>query len=298
MAVEDDPDHLEQPNFDGIVGRMYADSKQLVPLTVRIPKELVFELKRRAIRSTNQLLAEHAYLLYLGQRLPKRLIAPFLWPNPYADQPDPAYLKSPLRSLTVRMPRGLLRWARVFEAEEEISDQELALRVFDSYVRGDRYPPNKEDLKRDRYGFLVVAERLGGRPFYEATDEVVKSAFKVLADEALKVHRKSQGIPDPEAEGRTEIDFDLPDDEWERQVGALLGLSRIGSRRTTRASPLSASESARAIGNSKRLGSRPDLTSKNGKHRRRRPGGPRSQGSSDRARSRSSLKGVRPSSDK
>lgn len=185
---QNQPEDVRPPDLEGLIGKLYADSKELVPLTVRIPRDLKLALKMRALRSTIQLLAEHAYLLYLGRRVPKRFIAPFVWPEEFIKQPEPEYLHTALQSLTVRIPRGLLRWSRVFAAEEELSDQELALRVFDHYVRENKYPPNKEDVRRDRQGFLVVAEQLVGRPFYEPTRPVLRAAFKVLADQAERVN--------------------------------------------------------------------------------------------------------------
>jgi hypothetical protein len=190
---------------------LYADSRQLVPLTVRIPRDLGIDLKMRAAAagSTIQLLAEHAYLLYLGRRVPKRFIAPFLWPEEFAGLPDPTYLSSPSRSLTVRLPRGLLRWSRIASAEEEITEQELALRVFDSYVRGHRKPPSKEAIRRDRQGFLTIEEPLVARRFYEPTPRTVRAAFKLLAEEGERI--LAEGTTNPALWSATDL-LDEPED--------------------------------------------------------------------------------------
>jgi hypothetical protein len=83
------------------------------------------------------------------------------------------------------MPRSLLRWARTFAVEAEISDQDLALRVFDWYVRTDRYPPNKEDAHRDWRGFLVLTEPLPGLGFGPSSDQI-REAFEILVERHTK----------------------------------------------------------------------------------------------------------------
>jgi hypothetical protein len=154
-----------------------------VLFTTRIPRDLFFQLKVRAIRSTLQILTEHAYLLYMGGRLPPRfLVGDGDWPEEYALEPEPEYLSSKLRSFSVRIPRNLLRWARVFAVEAETTDQELAVRVFDWYVRTNRFPPNREDVRRDSRGWLAVADPLIGLEFEGPTTEQVDLALEILVD--------------------------------------------------------------------------------------------------------------------
>jgi hypothetical protein len=153
-----------------------------VPFTTRLPAELVVQLKIRAIRSTIQVLAEHAFTLYLGSRLPPSLLAGREWPEEYPPEPKPDYLDSKLRSFTVRLPRHLLRSSRVHAAEAEVTEQELAVRVFDWYLRMDRIPPKREDVKRSWWGGMVTPGLLIGERFSPHSPETVMKALEILVD--------------------------------------------------------------------------------------------------------------------
>lgn len=156
--------------------------RELVTLTTRIPKDLFFELKLRALRSTIQILTEHAYTLYLGGRLPPDLWGGYEWPEEFPAEPKPAYLSSALRGFSVRIPRTLLRWARVFAAEADVSDQELAVRVFDWYVRKGLIPPDRKDLRRDGSGRLLVDEPLIADKFWGYSSEELMEALEIMVD--------------------------------------------------------------------------------------------------------------------
>ena len=156
--------------------------RELVPLTTRIPKDLFFELKLRALRSTIQILTEHAYTLYLGSRLPPDLWAGYEWVEEFSSAPMPAYLSSPLRGFSVRVPRSLLRWARVFAAQADISDQDLGVRVLDWYLRKGLIPPNREEVKRDDRGRLVVDMPLVADQFWGYSNRQIMHALDILVD--------------------------------------------------------------------------------------------------------------------
>jgi len=156
--------------------------RELVTLTTRIPKDLFFEMKLRALRSTIQILTEHAYTLYLGGRLPPDLWGGYEWPEEFPAEPKPAYLSSALRGFSVRVPRTLLRWARVFAAEADVSDQELAVRVFDWYVRKGLIPPDRKDVQRDDSGRLVVDEPLIANKFWGYSSEEIMEALDIMVD--------------------------------------------------------------------------------------------------------------------
>lgn len=160
--------------------RYLAYGREQVLFTTRIPKDLYFELKVRAIRSTIQILVEHAYLLYLGGRLPPDLLAGADWPEEFPDGPKPVYMNSALRGFSVRLPRVLQRWARTYAVEADISDQELASTVFDWYVRVGIVPPNREDAKWTPQGFLAVPERLIGLKLRRGRSEDLYLALEVL----------------------------------------------------------------------------------------------------------------------
>jgi hypothetical protein len=154
-----------------------------IPFTTRLPSELVVELKRRAIRSTIQILSEHAFVLYLGSRLPPSLLGGFVWPDEGSIGPDPDYHASKPRGYTVRLPRHLLRWARVFAAEADITDQALAVKIFDWYVRTDRIPPKKEEVQRDVGGDLVITEPLLALRFRRREPAEIVQAIEILRDQ-------------------------------------------------------------------------------------------------------------------
>jgi hypothetical protein len=159
---------------------------ELVTLTTRIPKDLFFELKLRALRSTVQILTEHAYTLYLGGRLPPDLWGGYEWPEEFPLEPKPAYLSSSLRGFSVRIPRTLLRWARVFAVEADMSDQELAVRVFDWYVRKELIPPDKRDVRREASGRLIVNEPLIANKFWGRSTEQIMEALSIMVDRHSK----------------------------------------------------------------------------------------------------------------
>lgn len=154
--------------------------RELVPVTTRIPSDLFFELKRRALRSTLQVLTEHAYTLYLGGRLPPDLCGGYDWPEDFPTEPKPAYLSSKLRMFSVRLPRSLARWARVYAAEADISDQELATRVFDWYVRKDLIPPKREEVRRNETGRLVFDEPLLADRFWGRSSDEIMEALEIM----------------------------------------------------------------------------------------------------------------------
>ena len=65
----------------------------------------------------------------------------------------------------------------------EITDQELAVRVFDWYVRTDRLPPKREDVARDETGLLKVPEHLLAFEFTGPTWEQTTQALDIMVDQ-------------------------------------------------------------------------------------------------------------------
>jgi len=182
--------------MDPELKRYSAYESEPVLFTTRLPSELQVQLKLRAIRSTLQILTEHAYLLYLGGRLPPRLLAGETWPEEFPNDPRPEYMLSPVRPFSVRIPRSLLRWARVFAAEADISEQHLASRVFEWYVRTARLPPNREDAERDWRGFLKVPEKLIAWDFEGLYPEQALDALQILIDRQAKYGGPLASKPD------------------------------------------------------------------------------------------------------
>lgn len=109
------------------------------------------------------------------------------------------YLDSKPRGFTVRLPRHLLRWMRVYGAESDTSEQALAVRIFDWYLRTGQIPPKKEEVRRDEGGDLVVDEHLVGLKFRRPNRAVVLEAL-----EALRRQRRRFGVRTEEDEGAVE----------------------------------------------------------------------------------------------
>lgn len=160
--------------------------RERVVLTNRIPSELFFRLKQLAIRSTLQILTEHAYTMYLGGRIPPRLWGGYEWPDETSIGPVPSYLLGKRKQFSVRVPRSLNRWAKVFAVEAELTEQELADRVFDWYVRKGLIPPNKEDVRRNTQGQLDVGEPLLAARFEVSDFETLDLACDLLFDQYRK----------------------------------------------------------------------------------------------------------------
>lgn len=154
--------------------RLYEDHKQylreLVPVTTRLPRALHLELKRRALASTLQLLVEHAYWSYMGSRVTPSDLGPRTWPEPARGSKLAALSAGPLTSFTVRLPRHLLLAARHWGVDANLSEQELAMRVFEWYVGVDLVPAFKGKEVRDEEGRLVSDEKLAGY-LLEARDQ-------------------------------------------------------------------------------------------------------------------------------
>lgn len=169
-----------------LVSELGRHERERVLHTTRIPSDLFFRLKQLAIRSTLQILTEHAYTLYLGGRVPPDLWGAFGWPDETSVGPAPDYLQSRLRQFSVRIPRSLDRWAKVFAVQAEISDQELAVKVFDWYVRKGFVPPPKEDVRRSLDGLIVVDEPLPGLKFYGYDEEEIVEAIRLIDEQHVK----------------------------------------------------------------------------------------------------------------
>ena len=156
--------------------------RERVLLTTRIPSELFFRLKQLAIRSTLQILTEHAYTLYLGRRLPPDLWGGYEWPEEFPTNPPSPYLSSKPRLFSARIPRSLLRWSRVWAVQAEMSEQELAVKVFDWYVRKGLIPPPKEVVRRSLLGLLDVGEPLIALRFMRYTPEQIQDAMTIMIE--------------------------------------------------------------------------------------------------------------------
>jgi hypothetical protein len=158
----------------------------LVPLTTRLPVDLVLEIKRRAIVSTIQILAEHAYTLYLGSRLPPDLWGGYEWPEDFPSDPPSPYLSGKVRSFTIRIPRRLLRWSQIYALDAGMTEQELALRVYDWYIRRGLIPPARGDVRRDANGRLHLSEPLLVDRFPLRDSDQILEAFELLAERHTK----------------------------------------------------------------------------------------------------------------
>lgn len=127
-----------------------------------------------------QLLMEHALLLYLGGRLPPRLLRGRDWPEERALKPDPPYLRTAPKRFSVRIPRRMARWARVWAAEADISDQALITRALDWYIQTGEAPPFKKDAKRDLTGQLLNWRRLVAFEFTDSRESVIRASALLL----------------------------------------------------------------------------------------------------------------------
>lgn len=159
---------------------------ELVLFTTRIPSELFYELKKRALRSTMQILAEHAYTLYLGGRPPPDLWGGEVWLDAPPSAPKAAYLNSKHRQFSVRIPRTLHRRLRGWAVKAELTDQELAAKVFDWYVRSNHLPPYRDRVKRGRRGELLVDEPLLSDRFDWWSDRQLEDAYELLIENHTK----------------------------------------------------------------------------------------------------------------
>ena len=124
-----------------------------------------------------QLLMEHALLLYLGGRLPPRLLRGREWPEEQVLDSNPPYLRTELKRFSVRIPRRMARWARVWAAEADISDQALIARVLHWYIQSKKTPPFKKDAKRDISGQLLIWQRLIALEFADSRESVVRASM-------------------------------------------------------------------------------------------------------------------------
>jgi hypothetical protein len=151
-----------------------------VLLTTRIPEELRIELKIRAIRSTLQILTEHALTLYMGERLPPDLLGGYDWPEDNQTEPEEAGLARKLSAFSVRIPRSTLRRMQIWAVKAEVPEQELVERAFRSYVMKGMIPPKREEARRDEFGRLLVKEPLLADEFEGYTLEQRLSALRIL----------------------------------------------------------------------------------------------------------------------
>lgn len=135
---------------------------EIVAVTTRLPRALHLELKRRALASTLQLLVEHAYWSYMGSRDSPADLGPYTWPEPERGPKLSALSSGPTISFTARLPRHLLLAARHWAVDGEMSDQELATKVFEWYVGVNLVPPIKGKEERDEQGRLLIDEKLVG----------------------------------------------------------------------------------------------------------------------------------------
>lgn len=133
-----------------------------------------------------QILAEHAYTLYLGGRLPPDLWGGEVWLDASPSDPKAVYLDSKPRQFSVRIPRALHRRLRGWAVKAELTDQELAAKVFDWYVRSDLLPPYRDQVKRGRRGELRVNEPMLSDQFDWWSDRQLENAYKLLLENHAK----------------------------------------------------------------------------------------------------------------
>ncbi|MFY9717902.1 MAG: hypothetical protein WAK40_08260 [Thermoplasmata archaeon] len=74
----------------------------------------------------------------------------------------------------------------MYAAGADLSDQQLAVRVFDWYVRKGLIPPDKKDVKRDESGRLVVDEPLVADRFWGYSSEEIMEALDIMVDRHTK----------------------------------------------------------------------------------------------------------------
>ena len=175
-----------------LVGYLVSASDQ-VAYTVRVPDGMWVMLKGRAIRSTLQVLVEHAFLLYLRSRPPPHLLRGQEWHDEIDDLPELEYEAGEMRQIGTRIPKAIVRWAKVFAAEADITDQELALRVFDWYLRTGKVPPKREEVQRTGHGFLKVPDKLIGLELRDISDDQLDRALAVLEENEAAYSRLDQG---------------------------------------------------------------------------------------------------------
>jgi hypothetical protein len=104
------------------------------------------------------------------------------WLEGYPSSPEPEYLTGERRLYSARIPRSLMRRAKVWAVQAELTAQELAVRVFDWYIRSGHIPPPRENARYDDRGFLEGSEQLSvsQSPRYGA--EAVMNAYETLVD--------------------------------------------------------------------------------------------------------------------
>ncbi|HZY91761.1 MAG TPA: hypothetical protein VFG07_03175 [Thermoplasmata archaeon] len=179
------PESALGPEYQKTLGRgiSYLTSAfEQVAYTVRVPDGMWAQLKARAIRSTLQLLVEHALLLYLGGRPPPNALRGLPWNDGTEGLPPGEYEPGEMRQVGIRLPKAMIRWAKVYAAEADISDQELALRVFDWYLRTGKVPPKREEAVRLGTGFLKVPEKLIGLEYRQVADEQLVEAEDIVEE--------------------------------------------------------------------------------------------------------------------
>lgn len=191
-------DLWSDPKLKAIADRGLAyvlSASDTVAFTVRVPDGMWAKLKAQAIRSTLQVLVEHALLLYLGGRPPPNALRGQVWEDGTEGLPQGEYEPKTMRQIATRLPKAMVRWAKVYAAEADISDQELAVRAFDWYLRTGKIPPKKEDVERTVLGFLRVPDRLIGLEFRMVADDQLTEVEETV--EARLTGPADSGQPPP-----------------------------------------------------------------------------------------------------
>jgi hypothetical protein len=125
------------------------------------------------------------------------LVGGYEWLEDFPREPRPPNLASRLRSFSVRIPRSLYRWARRWAVDAELSDQELAIRVFDSYVRKDPVPSKREEARRTWEGLLKVPEPLLADKFRGHSPELILEAQDLLIERHTRLGGPFASNPEP-----------------------------------------------------------------------------------------------------
>lgn len=232
---ETERDLLLDPKLKAIAdcGLAYILSAgETVAFTVRVPDGMWAKLKAQAIRSTLQVLVEHALLLYLGGRPPPNALRGQLWQDGTEGLLQGEYEPKTMRQIATRLPKAMVRWAKVYAAEADISDQELAVRAFDWYLRTGKIPPKKEDVERTVLGFLRVPDKLIGLEFRMVADDQLPEVEETV-EERLTGPADSGQSPQTTTLGGAKDQLAKP------RVGQVRSRRRKTRRstRTTRAGP-------------------------------------------------------------
>jgi len=139
-------------------------------------------LKRLDIRTTLQVLTEQAHALYLGGQVPPACGAATLGPTGFRPTPNLPTRQANFDNFRFGSLAARSAGPASGGVEAEISDQELAVEVFDWYVRKGLVPQPKETVKRKLTGLLHAPKHLVALEFRGLDDEMIMKALDLAID--------------------------------------------------------------------------------------------------------------------